>query len=387
MNKSLSSGKVLRWFGIVLSLHLASLMISIAVAQITVGILVALALLMALEGYRYKRTALDIPIVLFLMVRILAIALSEYPTMSVVALSRELVFYADYFCIVFYLQNAQRKEKEQLFRWLFFSSAVVCVIAVAQTLLGVIDRANGLSGGGSLSTHLCLVIIAVMVLKNDESIFRSPYWFVITFMILIGGLLFTEKRGDWIATTVAVIIFGFVFNKKFAFVLIAVAVCVLLAVTPLRERLFTLARPADNSSDRIALWTNALSHADRHPVLGFGPQTFDSVFTGRYATGDKGIASWHNDSIQIYLESGAIGFVTFLILLGSATACSIALIRTSHRENASVGWMGIMMLASWIIIGFFGSPTVSITNAMLFRFFLGYIAVNHLRKSTAVNSA
>jgi hypothetical protein len=142
MNKSLSSGRLLLWFGVFLKLHLLSLMVSIAVAQLTVGILAAIAVLMFINGYRYRRTIIDIPLLLFVAVRIVAIVMSEYPAMSVVTLTRELVFYADYFSIVFYLQNVKTEEQSSLLRWLFASTAIVCVIAVAQVLLGVVERAH-----------------------------------------------------------------------------------------------------------------------------------------------------------------------------------------------------------------------------------------------------
>jgi O-antigen ligase len=224
------------------------------------------------------------------------------------------------------------------------------------------------------------VIIAVLMKKHDTTIFRSPSWFIILFAVLVAGLLFTTKRGDWIATTAAVLIYGLVFNKRFALAFVAVAACVVLAVTPFRERLFTLARPMDNSSDRVVLWQNALSHADKHPILGFGPQTFDSVFTARAETSDKGIGGWHNDWIQLYIESGALGIITFCLLLGSIAYCSLVLIRTPHHEGLLIGWMGILMLVSYIIIGLFGSPTTSITNIMLFRFFLALLSVQHLTR-------
>jgi O-antigen ligase len=380
MINPLSSDRLLSLFGFFLTLHLISLMASIAVAQITVGILVVLAILMLLSGLRYTRTILDVSILVFISARILSIIFSEYAAISVESLHREIAFYTSFFAIVLYLQNVDREKENSHFQWLFVSSAIVCAIAIVKVVAGIDNRANGLSGGGTLASHLSMVILAAVIYRDKIELFRSRLYFLTLMVILTAGLLFTTKRGDWIATLAAVLLYGFVFSRKLALALVVMVVGVTFAITPFRERLLTLTHPLENSSDRIALWENATMHAKEHPFLGFGPRTFPVVFTARERIGDKGIGSWHNDFIEIYMESGLVGITAFLIYLVSIFVCCIKLIRTKHPTKLLCGWMGLLILIAYLIIGLFGSLTLSITNAMLFRFFIAVISVEQLRK-------
>ena len=334
-----------------------------------------------MHGVRYSRTRLDIPILVFICARLLSIIFSEYPSMSYSTITRELIFYVSFFFTVFYLQHAEKERIYSLLKILIGSTVIVTVISVSLFLFGFARRVNTLGGGGMLSTHLALLISVALIAKDNKFVFPKQFMFWLTIVIFIIGLLLSETRGDWLAAAAALLIYGLVFNRKLAFGVIAFAAMLAITLPSVRQRLYTFEHPLRYSSDRITLWTNALSVAGAHPVLGFGPETFHKVFKDTEHLGDWNVGAWHNDIVQMYVESGIIGVASFLFVIGLLILFSIKLIRSRSifLNELSIGWMGVLMLAAYLISGLFTMPTISITNGMLFRFLIAMVAVEHQR--------
>ncbi len=375
------NAKLFTVYHIGLQLLLASLAASIVAAEILAGCLFVLWVVLMARGVRYRRTALDMPVVIFIFVRLLSIAFSEYPSMSYVTITRELVYYAGYFFTVFYLQNVERQKIESLLKVLFVATGAVTVIAVIQFLLGYTLRVNALSGGGMLSTQLAFVMLVALVAKDVKSIFRSPVVFWLMMSVCAIGLALSMTRGDWIATAAGIVLFSAVFNRKVLFGMIAFCLILVLVVPSVRHRMTTLENPLQNTSDRITLWQNAVTLIGVHPVLGFGPETFHEVFKDVEHLEDKDVGAWHNDVLQLYMESGAVGVIAFAGYMGTLLFLSVRLIKRSHyrRGDLSIGWMGLLLLLAYLISGMFTMPTISITNGMLFRFLIAIVAVEHQR--------
>lgn len=373
--------KPFTWYTWALKLLLASLLVSIVAAEIFLAILVLLWIVLLLRGYRYKPTRFDVPLLAFIGVRLLSIIVSEYPVVSVVVIWRELLFYVSYFCVVFFFQYADRVQIQKTVKWMYVSTSIVAIIAIAEFLLGMTQRARALTGGGTLATHLSILIVAFVFLRSDRTTFFSPVFAWSVFLILVTGLACTLTRGDSIATLAALVVYGLVFNRRVLIGVIVLVLVLVIAVPTMRMRFATLRDPMNNSSDRIKLWQEAARHTGQHPFLGFGPETFHLVFNDMQHLGDKYIGAWHNDVIQLYMESGIVGLVSYSVLFICLFGYSWRLIRRGDRENEKFdpGWMGILLLLAYLIIGMFGTPTFSITNGILFRFFVAWIVVEYQR--------
>src|SRR5579862_8545701 len=372
-------------FDLLMKGFVVSLMVSIAAAQILAGLLILVFIFLCFNGYPYRKTPLDIPILAFVAVRLLSIWFSIDPGLSMRAIGREIGFYGTYFYCAFYFTYAAKRNIRSTFQWLIISTLIVTAISVAMMLSGKIEKANGLSGGGLLSTHLLFVLVLTMTATAGE-VFPSEWTRWTAFSALTIGLLFTLTRGDWIAATVAAVVYGLFVNRKLVIGLVAVAALLFVLVPRLRARFETLASPLEHSSDRVTLWHDARTHISDHPVLGFGPETFPLVFNSQEVMRDKKVNAWHNDFLQIYMESGLAGDVTLAVMLGALGYCAFVILgRTkSPTAAASYGWLGVLLLIGYLIDGCFTMPTSSITNAMLFRFLAAGVAVDFLKKKTAV---
>jgi len=205
------------------------------------------------------------------------------------------------------------------------------------------------------------------------------FWLLISVFAI--GLALSMTRGDWIATAAGIVLFSAMFNRKLLFGMIAFSLVLVLVVPSVRHRMTTLENPLQNTSDRITLWKNAVALIGVHPVLGFGPETFHAVFRDVDHLVDKEVGAWHNDILQLYMESGGIGVLSFALYMGCLLFLSLRLIMhfRYRRDELNVGWMGLLVLIAYLISGMFTMPTISITNGILFRFLIAIVAVEHQR--------
>jgi O-antigen ligase len=108
----------------------------------------------------------------------------------------------------------------------------------------------------------------------------------------------------------------------------------------------------------------------QHPLLGYGPKTFQNIFPYTEELFDKKIGSWHNDFIQIYFESGILEVISFLILIIIPCRLIIKLLKKDiNNDYKNILW-GILFGISGLVLsaltaGFIDSPVLSILFAFL----------------------
>ncbi len=366
--------KLFKSFSICIGVMLSSLLISIVLAEIFFAACAILFIVLLTRGYSYNINSFDIIFILFLTVRAITVICSEYWSTSAATFWTQWVFFTGYFFSSFFFQHANTKYIRNVFRSLIISTIIVSFISIALVVLDYVQRANGLSGGGTLATHLVYSILLLLFVKDEHKIISSRIVYWGSLIVFLLALALTQTRGDWIAAAVVITCFGIRFNRKMLLYVLLFATVIVIALPSIRSRLETLASPLSNTSDRLTLWQHAVPLIKEHPWLGHGPGTFSQVFLFRNELVDKGVASWHNDMIQVTVESGLLGLASFTVLFISV----IRMITKNKnpapiRGNVNVRWFGLLLILAHLIIGTFGVPTISITNGLLFRFFIAFV--------------
>ena len=111
-----------------------------------------------------------------------------------------------------------------------------------------------------------------------------------------------------------------------------------------------------------------------HPLIGYGPRTFQQIFPFRERFADKGIGGWHNDLLQIYFESGTVGLISFIFLLWVIVRTSFNLLKDKKTDaefkllSKSVLGSVIALLLSSLFAGFITSVVLSIVFIFLISF-------------------
>ena len=149
---------------------------------------------------------------------------------------------------------------------------------------------------------------------------------------------------------------------------------VLSKIDPRMETVFQFTTEADNPlmkyadnlqfGERVAYWQTGWRIFNEYPITGVGLNYSGAYFPdylpeyGWQLTETKDLL-FRSDIVlniknlwtRLLGETGIIGFSLFLVFLVAGLITSIELIRSSGQQQATIGWMGILMLVAFIIEG------------------------------------
>jgi len=170
------------------------------------------------------------------------------------------------------------------------------------------------------------------------------------FVVSLLALLFTLNRTHLIIIACVLLLIGVVRYRRLLWLAPAIFIVAYALSPALGGRLSTLSSPVTTSSDRNILWADAWERLLDHPFLGYGPYTFSHVFDDYDKLTDKLVGGWHNDYLQIPVESGFPSLLALLWVFGSSLYYCFR-----YRP-----WRGRA--------AFFGAGAFDVINAQLLRF-------------------
>lgn len=150
----------------------------------------------------------------------------------------------------------------------------------------------------------------------------------VTFIFSIVCLFFTFSRTSWISLILSLSCIGILFDRKYLGYVIILFICIFVTDAFLGINRAAIAKlPQDGSfSYRIELWKTSLRIIKDNLITGIGFGTFFK-YTSLYSNGlINYIEHCHNIYLQILMESGVVGFTTFLLTL-------VAIIKRVLKEH------------------------------------------------------
>jgi len=310
------------------------IILSIAISQLFLALLALFGLLRFLKGQRVPSTAIDVPLLLFLTARILSVFLSTMPEMSVRLLYAELPIFLTYFILRPFLFDCSENGVRTVLFALIAGAIVASLWGSANVLLGYVPRATSMTSGYyTLGTYLTAILGLVLFLGSSDWLFRRRWQWFLVVLILLAGIVLTMNRIHWGIAGLLIIVVGALRERRLLGVAVALAALAVLLVPGVATRLEQSIHFASNLSDRDWLWKGAIQLAGEHPWFGFGPLTFREIFPFLGEIADKGIGGWHNDYLQVYVESGLVGLAAFLAFLGAGVWSGIQVVRSSRPNS------------------------------------------------------
>ena len=322
------------WWGIVALLAL--LIFSTAAGQILLILLILLGLFGIIRGKNgsFVKNPIVLAFTVFIVVRILSIIFSEFPAVSVHSLNKEIFFYLIFFVFFNSLSQYDDKKIRLLFQILIIAAIFASIVGSNKVFWGISERAiSTTSGYSTLGIFLSVIFTIVFTLGKSREFFPSRIWWLITLLVIASGILFTFNRSNWISVGIIILVIGLYRERIVLGILILVFASVIFFVPNLSERFGQLIHFTHHLSDRDVIWRGALMIWDQHPILGFGTRTFNEIFLLHDQLADKGVGGWHNEYLQVYLESGVLGLVTFLSLIFSIFYWGIKPLKRFSLEN------------------------------------------------------
>lgn len=366
---------------------LSSFLISLALLQLFV---VVLFVMWAFEKERFRGSDLILKFLLtFGAIRLITIFTSQYFDSSIVAIQKELLFYTTGIALFFYLKIFSFDKIKQLVLYFIHAGAVVALIGWILYALGIYDRAQSFTSGyATYSTYLLIIFVFVFSINDEKKYFNSIWLWGTEAGLVLSGIILSMGRANIaiaVAAGIIIVIFRKMSLKKLG---IALLLTILFTVSALQINPGESAQRMENPttlSDRDILLKAFVELADEKPFLGFGPRTFPDIFPYRDQLADKKVGAWHNEYIQIYLDSGVFALLVFLGLIFVIL----------HRSNwvvfrlkkmllvpdleFAVLWSIIVILLSGLTGAFLFSPVLSLLFVYLISLYsyLEYISVEN----------
>lgn len=297
---------------IILSLVSAVTILSTAVVQ-TLVVALALTVLtcrLLRHPLAFRRTPLDIPYALFILGRVVSVAFSQDPARSLSALHIEFFFY-----VVFFLatQTVDRNEvggSLALTFTLTIAGVIAAVIGIMKVLFHLTLVASSTTAGTyTLGAYLCAILPFALLAGNEVRSRVGEIVHFLTIGVICLGITLTLDRVHWAAMVLILGIVGVLFERRVLWLSLVGAVVVAAVFPSVWLRLGTLFHLHDAMEGRDTIWRGALMLIGEHPFVGFGPRTFLSVFPLFDQMTVRGVSSWHNDYLQVYMESGLLGLL------------------------------------------------------------------------------
>lgn len=369
-------GATERALWIAIAVALATMMFSIAIAQ--AAVLIA-GLIWLFGMYREPaQRPLSSPLLwtylVFVAARTLAIPTSIDPAASADALRTEIPFHVFFFV----MYAALRPEREDrilfLIRLVILAGTVMAVIGLLRLSLGMDERLSSTTAGYyTAGMFLASVFTLAFALGRRRDVFPHRALWMAVCVLLLAALLLTFNRLHWVIAGLAALVIGLLRERRILAVLAALGIVALLTVAPLQERFLQLLDAGGNMSGRDVLWRGAWMIAGDRPLTGFGLRTFHQVFPLFDQIPDKGVGSWHNDYLQVYMDSGLIALLPMVAMLVLGFLAAARAIRrwprASLQRDAAIALT--VMLAGFAIAGGMLDSLLSI----LFRAALAILGV------------
>ena len=351
-----------------------SFVLSIFALQLFAGLLVILWLLEKNSGKRKAIDKIVVLIVIYGLVRTIAIIFSEYPSVSVQTFYKEGLFFLSVFSLGFYLKVFGEKKRRQIIYIFIAGAALNSIIGLARFNLGLVERAQSFSSGYTVFSVYLLAAFGVAIIISDLSGIKQRYFYlhIILSAIILAGMVSSLGRAD-IAAAILILLAG-IFLKRIKIrqvIFICLGAAILSSISFLNNSTEATQRveAPTQLSDRDVLYKGAVELIRNHPLLGYGPRTFKEIFPLKDELTDKGVGGWHNELLQVYFESGFAGLTAYLALMVGIFSSGISFVKRNKNENSIIVLSILVSIAALLLSalfsGFIDSPVLSIVFAFL----------------------
>ncbi len=348
---------------------IVSFLISLAFLNLAVGVI---SFFWLYDSFRRKEWRMDtyaLLIGLFGLVRMGSIAFSRFPDVSIEAIQKEAPFYLSFFALLYFFKGMSLRSKRRIFLFLIGSGALVAVYGIVSFSLGMYERAQSVTSGYiTFSIYLIPVILAAAIILPFAS--KKQKLLVSTIIALGLSGIFLSLTRSTIAVALVLLVVTLLMNRTPITVYLMIAGLTFVLVSGgLMMNSTGIDKRANNPmelSSRDVLIKGFLDIWDEHPLTGHGPRAFRETFTRQSELADKRTGSWHNDLIQIYIESGICALLLFLavnVLLAYRAIRLLPGLRVQSEEQriiaASVLGIGGILASSLLNMVIF-SPDIAL---------------------------
>lgn len=211
------------------------------------------------------------------------------------------------------------KQIKKIF-WAFILSALIIgIISLVYLIQGDLDGLNRLGAFYDSPNYLSMYLAPALILSLGLSPLTKrkskKTLLIISTLLFIICLFFTKSLGAWLGI-IAVACFVLCIylwkkNKKLLFWIIILSALLIIFVLGYLKLNSEFGKISINA--RLIIWQRALQVIKNYPFIGIGPGTFQDYFPPYPSWG---VPQPHNIYLAFLLQTGLIGFIGFIWVLG-----------------------------------------------------------------------
>lgn len=322
-----------RWLAFASSV---TIVLGIAPSQILLGMALAALLL---SGEKLRLPPIKLPLGLFLLGTLVAIAFSGNPAAGWPQIKKIYVFFQ--LLIVYSLLRDMA-----FIRWIFLSWGVVGSVSAGLSFIQfarkvqqahaahsdiysyyIGERVTGFMSHWytfSAEEMYVLLMLSSFLFYAPEARRRTWVWIVVA-LVSATGLILAETRGVWIATAAGGLYLLW-FWRRWVVMLVPVVIAAGFLLSPgvIRQRFTSIVQPKtmDSNDFRKVTWRTGMRMIERHPWLGLGPE-MPRIHFNEYVPSDiprpLPVGSYihlHNIYLHYAAERGIPTLLVFFWLIG-----------------------------------------------------------------------
>lgn len=375
------------FFALLVEAFFIALNPTVATVALIVGVLLLLCRMYADKQYKFRRTKLDVPIVIFTIFGAASVFVSPNSGFSLYNFSFLVSRY-----LLTYLLFVQTVESEDEIKKIIASLGAAAVIVVLygfyQFIFGIdISEMKWVDGNvfpelkkrvfstwenpnilaGYLGEVSC--VIFAFLLKAKEKVQKGIFF--IFLLASIACLAMTYTRGAFLAMMLVFFGYGVFFDKRILFACIGLVVLLLLADQTLAARMLSVFSKIDTSMEmRLAMWESTVYMIADHPFFGIGWGAYWLVYHSYdFYIVDPSvlIVHAHNVYLNYMAEIGIIGAGGFFAFFFGALHSAIKKVGQEQSEFLQSLRSGIVLAIIFVALyGLTDNVLFNIPTSMLF---------------------
>lgn len=339
----------------------------------------------------FRRTIIDIPIIIYLIGQLITSIFCEYSKNAFANYQGEWQI-----LMVYMIGSIDRDFYKKLLNILFIMCIIISIYGFYQHFTGwdlwrqkyISTRVGGFAAiTGGFGLHLTFggyfMMIALLALSYFVKYKKYRFFYIIGTMFIVLATIGSYAKTAWVGFVCGVIFMAFFIYRKnlkrlvlFLILIIAIIFLSIWFIEPLKNRVFV---QTYSWKHRLAIWKSSLFIIREHPILGIGNGNFKR-YSEKYMK-DSGFPAEghpHNDYLNIYLTAGLIGFIGYMLMWIIILRKGIKYV-LEEREDKPLMIGLLSALVAFMIAGLGQNYFTDSENSMLMWFFIA--GVNLLLKN------
>ncbi len=326
--------------------------------------LLALLLVLLAENRRPALSfrALGLPVLCFALASVVGVGIAANLGEAV----RVFTFFVSAFILglVVAVSVSDQEKLKKLLSFFYLAMLITAAVAFYQRVMGVevdasltdLELNEGMPGRvystfenpNNYAEYIVLLLPMALAYCTMLSRRKLRLGAILLLILPVGALLMTYSRSGWVSFALAVMVFVFFYDKRLLLPLLALCIMAIpLLPETIYNRILTIGTTADSSNMyRVYIWDSALQMLRHHGIagLGLGPANFRAVYLA-YAHAEALPAPHsHMLALEIWLEMGLLGILSFLAYYLSTLRNAIASFKAADKSVRIVLIAGVSAL-------------------------------------------